>query len=213
MRAPELLLLDEPTVGVDPLSRRELWQIVEQLIQGERVSVLVATAYLDEAERCARVYLLREGIESGEFTADLHPESAATALWGMLNGMLSVALRTDAMRPDTVTPQSLVTAAITIIETQPGTQPEAQFRWSVQADLLASRPEDRHFVVETETSTGADSTTLNGGTGTATVRFGDDVNGRRPPPDSTFTVTYRVGNGSAGNIGAGLSGPGPCGSG
>ena len=49
-------------------------------------------------------------------------------------------------------------AAITIIETQPGTQPEAQFRWSVQADLLASRPEDRHFVVETETSTGADST-------------------------------------------------------
>ena len=61
VRSPQLLLLDEPTVGVDPLSRRELWQIVEQLIQGERVSVLVATAYLDEAERCARVYLLREG--------------------------------------------------------------------------------------------------------------------------------------------------------
>ncbi|MFV8167223.1 TetR/AcrR family transcriptional regulator [Mycobacterium sp. 134] len=61
--------------------------------------------------------LLREGIDTGEFTADLHPESAATALWGMLNGMLSVALRTDAMRPDTVTPQSLVPAAITIIET------------------------------------------------------------------------------------------------
>ncbi|HPO18183.1 MAG TPA: ATP-binding cassette domain-containing protein [Rubrivivax sp.] len=61
VRSPQLLLLDEPTVGVDPLSRRELWQIVEQLIQGEQVSVLVATAYLDEAERCARVYLLREG--------------------------------------------------------------------------------------------------------------------------------------------------------
>jgi len=61
VRSPALLLLDEPTVGVDPLSRRELWQIVEQLIQGEQVSVLVATAYLDEAERCARVYLLREG--------------------------------------------------------------------------------------------------------------------------------------------------------
>jgi AcrR family transcriptional regulator len=61
--------------------------------------------------------LLREGIDTGAFTAGLHPESAATALWGMLNGMLSVALRTDAMRPDTVTAQSLVTAASTIIET------------------------------------------------------------------------------------------------
>ncbi len=61
VRSPKLLLLDEPTVGVDPLSRRELWQIVEQLIQGEKIAVLVATAYLDEAERCARVYLLREG--------------------------------------------------------------------------------------------------------------------------------------------------------
>ncbi|MEU6564871.1 TetR/AcrR family transcriptional regulator [Nocardia nova] len=61
--------------------------------------------------------LLREGIDTGDFTADLHPESTATALWGMLNGMLSVALRTDAMRPDTVTPQSLVAAAITVLET------------------------------------------------------------------------------------------------
>jgi ABC-2 type transport system ATP-binding protein len=61
VRAPELLLLDEPTVGVDPLSRRELWQIVEQLVAEERLSVLVSTAYLDEAERCAQVFLLREG--------------------------------------------------------------------------------------------------------------------------------------------------------
>ncbi|RAJ64138.1 TetR family transcriptional regulator [Streptomyces sp. PsTaAH-130] len=61
--------------------------------------------------------LLREGIDAGEIDADLHPESAATALWGMLNGMLSVALRTDAMRPETVAPDSLVAAAITIIET------------------------------------------------------------------------------------------------
>ncbi|MBS0595328.1 MAG: ABC transporter ATP-binding protein [Proteobacteria bacterium] len=61
VRSPELLLLDEPTVGVDPLSRRELWQIVEDLRASDGVTVLVATAYLDEAERCARVYLLREG--------------------------------------------------------------------------------------------------------------------------------------------------------
>ncbi|MDL2356282.1 MAG: ATP-binding cassette domain-containing protein [Pseudomonadota bacterium] len=61
VRSPELLLLDEPTVGVDPLSRQELWSIVEQLVQGEGLSVVLSTAYLDEAERCAQVVLMREG--------------------------------------------------------------------------------------------------------------------------------------------------------
>ncbi len=61
VRAPELLLLDEPTVGVDPLSRRELWEIVQQLVDEESMSVLVSTAYLDEAERCAQVYVLVDG--------------------------------------------------------------------------------------------------------------------------------------------------------
>ena len=62
VRTPELLLLDEPTVGVDPLSRSELWQIVEQLVLDEKITVLVSTAYLDEAERCSRVVLLRSGM-------------------------------------------------------------------------------------------------------------------------------------------------------
>ncbi|GAA4326890.1 ATP-binding cassette domain-containing protein [Pigmentiphaga soli] len=61
VRSPDLLLLDEPTVGVDPLSRRELWEIVQQMIAEERLSVLLATSYLDEAARCARVYVLQEG--------------------------------------------------------------------------------------------------------------------------------------------------------
>jgi len=60
---PTLLLLDEPSVGVDPASRRELWRIVEQLRQedGEEMGVVWATSYLDEAERCAQVLLLHEG--------------------------------------------------------------------------------------------------------------------------------------------------------
>lgn len=61
LRAPELLLLDEPTVGVDPLSRRELWTIIRELVQTERQAVLLSTAYLDEAERCDHAIVLHEG--------------------------------------------------------------------------------------------------------------------------------------------------------
>jgi ABC-2 type transport system ATP-binding protein len=57
---PRLLLLDEPSVGVDPVSRRDLWAIVGRLV-GAGVAVLWSTAYLDEAERCDRVLLLQEG--------------------------------------------------------------------------------------------------------------------------------------------------------
>jgi ABC-2 type transport system ATP-binding protein len=59
--SPELLLLDEPTVGVDPLSRRELWDIIARLVRGYHLTVLLSTSYLDEAERCDRVFVLREG--------------------------------------------------------------------------------------------------------------------------------------------------------
>jgi ABC-2 type transport system ATP-binding protein len=61
VRAPRLLLLDEPTVGVDPVSRRELWAIVDRLVQAEGMSVLLSTAYLDEAERCAEVVVVHDG--------------------------------------------------------------------------------------------------------------------------------------------------------
>jgi ABC-2 type transport system ATP-binding protein len=54
------MLLDEPSVGVDPISRRELWRMVQDL-KGEGIAVIWSTAYLDEAERCDRVLLLSEG--------------------------------------------------------------------------------------------------------------------------------------------------------
>ena len=66
VRAPALLLLDEPTVGVDPVSRRELWAIVETLVHSEGMTVLLSTAYLDEAERCGAVLLMHEGRLIGE---------------------------------------------------------------------------------------------------------------------------------------------------
>jgi pyoluteorin transport system ATP-binding protein len=61
VRAPELLLLDEPTVGVDPLSRRELWEIIRQLVNDQGLTVLLSTSYLDEAERCDRVIVIHQG--------------------------------------------------------------------------------------------------------------------------------------------------------
>ena len=60
VKTPRLLLLDEPGVGVDPVSRRELWAMVAEL-RTEGIGVLWSTAYLDEAENCDSVYLLNEG--------------------------------------------------------------------------------------------------------------------------------------------------------
>lgn len=57
---PRVLLLDEPSVGVDPISRRELWQMVGELAD-EGMTIVWSTSYLDEAERCAAVLLLHEG--------------------------------------------------------------------------------------------------------------------------------------------------------
>jgi ABC-2 type transport system ATP-binding protein len=57
---PEILLLDEPTTGVDPISRREFWDVLAT-IADEGVTVVIATPYLDEAERCDRIALMHEG--------------------------------------------------------------------------------------------------------------------------------------------------------
>ena len=57
---PDVLLLDEPTTGVDPVSRREFWKLLAEFL-AEGLTIVMATPYLDEAERCARVALLHEG--------------------------------------------------------------------------------------------------------------------------------------------------------
>ena len=57
---PEILFLDEPTNGVDPVSRRDFWRILYAMLK-EGVTIFVSTAYLDEAERCTRVGLMHRG--------------------------------------------------------------------------------------------------------------------------------------------------------
>jgi ABC-2 type transport system ATP-binding protein len=85
---PAVLLLDEPTFGVDPISRRDLWLIVHGMV-AEGMTVLVSTAYLDEAERCDRIVLLHEGRAVALDTP--------AALQARLTGRLR-SLRTDAPR-------------------------------------------------------------------------------------------------------------------
>jgi ABC-2 type transport system ATP-binding protein len=85
---PDVLLLDEPTFGVDPLSRRDLWLIIHEMVAGG-MTVVVSTAYLDEAERCDRVALFHNG--------RLVALDTPTALQRRLAGKLR-AIRTDAPR-------------------------------------------------------------------------------------------------------------------
>lgn len=77
LQSPRLLLLDEPTNGVDPISRREFWDLLYRLADGA-VTVVVSTAYMDEAERCARVHLLDAGraVAEGEPRAVLRGAGA-----------------------------------------------------------------------------------------------------------------------------------------
>jgi len=79
---PKVILLDEPTTGVDPVSRRDFWRILYELAS-EGVAILTSTAYLDEAERCHRVALLDQG-------KLLFCDTPANLKAGMSKGVLSI---------------------------------------------------------------------------------------------------------------------------
>ena len=61
IRIPDLLILDEPSVGVDPLSRRELWAIILEMVKEDKLTVLVNTGYVEEAVHCDTVHMIHEG--------------------------------------------------------------------------------------------------------------------------------------------------------
>jgi len=79
LRSPEVMLLDEPTNGVDPISRREFWELLYRLA-GQQILILVTTAYLDEAERCGCVHLLERGklVAEGEPRRILEQEGVSS---------------------------------------------------------------------------------------------------------------------------------------
>ncbi len=75
---PDLLLLDEASVGVDPISRREIWGIIHRQVVEHGITILLSTAYMDEAERCDSVIVLHEG----EILAQGHPGRLSSPLEG-----------------------------------------------------------------------------------------------------------------------------------
>jgi ABC-2 type transport system ATP-binding protein len=97
---PTLILLDEPTTGVDPVSRREFWRLLSEFLS-EGITIVMATPYLDEAERCGRVALVSDGQVLAldtpprlreSFPGDLvevlaHPQPAAVEILGTLPGI------------------------------------------------------------------------------------------------------------------------------
>jgi ABC-2 type transport system ATP-binding protein len=77
--APELLVLDEPTVGLDPVLRRDLWDLFHALATDRGTTLLVSSHVMDEAERCDRLLLLREGVLLAEDTPQALRSRTATS--------------------------------------------------------------------------------------------------------------------------------------
>jgi ABC-2 type transport system ATP-binding protein len=93
---PDLIVLDEPTTGVDPVSRREFWKLLSEFLS-EGITILMSTPYLDEAERCTRVALLHEGrvlaIDEPERLRDLMPGRMLELMTTFAPGLLDMVRR------------------------------------------------------------------------------------------------------------------------
>jgi ABC-2 type transport system ATP-binding protein len=105
MHSPDILLLDEPTTGVDPVTRREFWRLLADLV-AEGLTLVIATPYLDEAERCARVVLMHEG----RVLADAPPAE--------LRGLLPGVIVEVAAQPRALAAHALATVP-GVVEVQP----------------------------------------------------------------------------------------------
>ena len=97
---PDVLLLDEPTTGVDPISRQDFWQIIRRVVDERQTTVLVSTSYMDEAERCHRIAL----IHAGAIVAEGRPEEIRQRATGRFARLTAVpqraAFRTLRQRTD-----------------------------------------------------------------------------------------------------------------
>lgn len=88
---PEILILDEPTTGVDPVSRKEFWEMLRRL-KDHGIIILVSTAYMDEASQCSRIALMREGVFLATDTPEGIIKSYKETLWSVEGNRISALL-------------------------------------------------------------------------------------------------------------------------
>ncbi|MBX9606503.1 MAG: ATP-binding cassette domain-containing protein [Gammaproteobacteria bacterium] len=142
VRPPRLLLLDEPTVGVDPVSRRELWAIIDHLVASAGMSMLLATAYLDEAERCADVVLLHEGRVLARGAPRALSAAVAGRVWQVSAPGMAPRELQDALSRAPGVADALVQGEHVRVVTREAAPPTLAESPSLRADPVAPRFED-----------------------------------------------------------------------
>jgi ABC-2 type transport system ATP-binding protein len=185
LRSPRLLLLDEPSVGVDPISRRELWRMVYTLI-GEGVGVVWSTAYLDEAENCAEVIVLNEGhvLYEGD------PKAMTASVSGRVYQMRGAGDRRRALLAKALTRPEVIDGvmqgeAIRLVVVE-GKKPPAASDLNASASLSITSVNPRFEDAFVTLLGGQPKRTLNLETGTQVTKDG-------PPPVEAKGLTRRFG--------------------
>ncbi len=129
---PELILLDEPTTGVDPVSRREFWKILSSLMH-EGITILMTTPYIDEAERCVRVGLM----SAGKILLADTPQNIKKGMKGIVIEIipqdLNAAFESLHTHPEITEVQTFGDRINVVAE--PGTSPEAIKQWLETANV------------------------------------------------------------------------------
>ncbi|XGV98590.1 MAG: ATP-binding cassette domain-containing protein [Leptolyngbya sp. BL-A-14] len=148
---PRIVLLDEPTTGVDPVSRREFWDILAQLAATEGITTVVATPYLDEAERCSRIALMYEGkIQQCDTPAKVKASLQVQRLEVYLAidqlDRVEGLLRNNADVQELISDVQRFGDRLDVLTAQPK---EAQSR--IQAALQQQHIQSNHFAIDTPT--------------------------------------------------------------
>ena len=200
IRAPHLLLLDEPSVGVDPISRRELWKMVYDLVD-QGIGVVWSTSYLDEAERCAQVFLLHEGkvLHEGppkELTARVEGRSFLVAGAGRAGRQfLARALR----RPEII--DGVIQGSSVRLVTKEGTRPpSASDLGAAGAEVKPAAPRFEDAFVDLLGGSAKDASPLSGtphqpARGEAPVVQAEGLTKRFGNFTAADQITFRIGRG------------------